>query len=838
MARTRTRRPGVSILAGVLLLMGALGVVATAEAAPGDNPAANLDQCANGKPAAPVPCTGAAWQNGNLNSNNSHYAEGESVPFRLLVTGVTPGVQTSVVIEYDNTDSHKHAYDYLTSFDFTESDANPCTGVTPCVGPTTTAIDTDTTLAAASPPVTQAAGSIAVYNGVANDFAYVSQPAGPEGQHNQTQAEITFTPTNSTVLLAWGGHISSPEDWGAGDAASTLEGSPFHMRLIELDGDTVGNQDRSLKASAVLRHDAGVLAITKSATETSVEHGDTIHYTMLVTYTPGADGSPADNVVVTDPRCAAAPAYQSGDTNTDGLLQGTETWTYTCTYTVASAHAAGEENPISNIAAVNGDDLDGDPLAEATSNEVLVPIVHDAGTLEIVKSADKTSVEHGDTIGYSFTVSYTPAADGAPAASVVVEDDKCTGGVATYVSGDTNTDSLLQGTEEWVFECDYVVPAAHSSGEEDPVVNQAAASAEDVDGDAIGPVDSNEVSIPLVHDEGELSIVKSADKTSVAHGETITYSFAVTYDPGPDGSPAEAVVVTDDKCDGGEADYVSGDTNADDKLQGTEEWVFECEYDVPAAHTAGEENPVVNQAAVEAEDTDGDPIGPEDSNEVSIPLVHAPGTLAVVKAADKTQVAHGGTVTYSFSVTYTPASDGSPAADVALLDEQCSSGPTYVGGDANSDGLLQGAETWTYTCTYAVPAAHADSEEDPILNTATATGKDVDGDVLPTATSNTVRVDLVHAAVLNVDKSVNQASFNPGDTATFTYLVTNTSGDPISNVALTDDKCSGMTFVDGDTNGDGKLQVGETWKYTCSHVVSESGDLTNIATATGVDILG
>ena len=49
-----------------------------------ENPAADLDQCANGGVGSvPVECTGAAWQNGNLNQNQAHYFEGESVPYRM-----------------------------------------------------------------------------------------------------------------------------------------------------------------------------------------------------------------------------------------------------------------------------------------------------------------------------------------------------------------------------------------------------------------------------------------------------------------------------------------------------------------------------------------------------------------------------------------------------------------------------------------------------------------------------------------------------------------------------------------------------------------------------------
>jgi hypothetical protein len=67
----------------------------------------------------------------------------------------------------------------------------------------------------------------------------------------ERQIKITFTADVSNPVLAWGGHIAWIGDWGAGNSASAISGSPYHMRLIDLDG-TGGSQDRSLKNTAVI----------------------------------------------------------------------------------------------------------------------------------------------------------------------------------------------------------------------------------------------------------------------------------------------------------------------------------------------------------------------------------------------------------------------------------------------------------------------------------------------------------------------------------------------------------------------------------------------------------
>src|SRR6185503_9195025 len=89
------------------------------------SPAANLDQCANDP--APSPhtngCATAAseWVNGNLGSSKSVYLEGDSVPYRMLLTDLSLGSH-SLVIEWDTTKSGKHALDYITSYNRTVAD--------------------------------------------------------------------------------------------------------------------------------------------------------------------------------------------------------------------------------------------------------------------------------------------------------------------------------------------------------------------------------------------------------------------------------------------------------------------------------------------------------------------------------------------------------------------------------------------------------------------------------------------------------------------------------------------------------------------------------------------
>ena len=66
---------------------------------------------------------------------------------------------------------------------------------------------------------------------------------------------------------------------------------------------------------------------------------------------------------------------------------------------------------------------------------------------------------------------------------------------------------------------------------------------------------------------------------------------------------------------------------------------------------------------------------------------------------------------------------------------------------------------------------------------------------------------------------------------TYTYTVTNPGSAPLSNVTVTDDKCTPVTYVSGDANSDKVLQTNETWTYTCTTTITQT--TTNTATATG-----
>lgn len=86
--------------------------------------------------------------------------------------------------------------------------------------------------------------------------------------------------------------------------------------------------------------------------------------------------------------------------------------------------------------------------------------------------------------------------------------------------------------------------------------------------------------------------------------------------------------------------------------------------------------------------------------------------------------------------------------------------------------------------------------------------------------------------LIDVVKTANPLALPGGSGAvTYTYTLRNIGTVPVTNITMAGDTCSPITLVSGDTNGDAKLQVNETWVYRCSTTLSATH--TNVVTTTG-----
>ena len=349
-----------SFLAALLAASALVAMPGLAEVASAAPASANLDQCANGGIGDPPETCAVAgdWVNGNLNQTKAHYAEGDSVPYRVAMDGLTLASHT-VEIEFDSLAGDKHAIDYLTSFDRTVTTADPCAGVTGCslAAATTFPIPADATL-----PFAQIPG---VFTLVGGTITAVSAPSHNAGADAPISYLITFTATVENPVLAWGGHLASRPDWPTGTTAGRINGSSYHTRLLALDG-TGGNQDHSLSAAAVIS--PAIITIIKDA----------------------VPNDPADFAYTTT-GTGLTPTTFSLDDDADPLLSNTQSYLGLVDFTDKTVT---ETDPLPGF---------------SLTGLVCVDSITDDSTEDLVTRTASIRIEEGEDVTCTFTNSRQPA---------------------------------------------------------------------------------------------------------------------------------------------------------------------------------------------------------------------------------------------------------------------------------------------------------------------------------------------------------------------------------------------------------------------------------------------
>lgn len=218
----------------------------------------------------------------------------------------------------------------------------------------------------------------------------------------------------------------------------------------------------------------------------------------------------------------------------------------------------------------------------------------------------------------------------------------------------------------------------------------------------------------------------------------------------------------------------------------------------------------------------------ESPSQLYVPLIgisSVPDPLALPKGP--------GDVTYHYAVKN--FLQEYPLTGVLVTDTKCSP-VTYAEGDDNDDGKLDYSETWRYTCTtrlsettQSVATAIGNANNLPAAHKAYATVV-VGSDNSP---------PLVN--IINVTKVAYPLTLPAqGGDITFTYRVNNPGVVPLSNVAVTDDRCSDMSGKLGDTNGNNLLDIMEVWVYTCTtHLTQTTTNTVSVAaSANGLQAVG
>jgi len=201
-----------------------------------------------------------------------------------------------------------------------------------------------------------------------------------------------------------------------------------------------------------------------------------------------------------------------------------------------------------------------------------------------------------------------------------------------------------------------------------------------------------------------------------------------------------------------------------------------------------------------------------------------PPLIEVVKTASPLSLPNGpGSVTY----TYTLRNIGTvPVTNITMVGDTCSP-IVLVSGDTNNDLRLDVSEVWTHTCSTTLTSTHT--------NTVVATGWANGISTVDIASATVVVGSPLPPPLIHVTKVPNRFVAYQGGTGSgdvmYVYNITNPGTVAMSNVTLTDDKCSQRFGPYGDENSNGLLDTNESWAYACLMNIAQT--ITNTAVATG-----
>jgi hypothetical protein len=386
---------------------------------------------------------------------------------------------------------------------------------------------------------------------------------------------------------------------------------------------------------------------------------------------------------------------------------------YSCSINAEVNGNAGDTE--TNLATASGLDDDGNAVSD--DDDAMVEVTDVASAIEIVKTADPTSVdEPGGDVTFSLVVNNLSSVD-----SVTIDTltDSEYGGInggsecpvpQTIAAGDS-------------YSCSFTRAVSGNAG--DVVTNTATASGNDDDGNAVS--DSDDATVTVADMASAIEIVKTADPTSVDEpGGDVTFSFTVNN-----------LSIVDSVTISGLSDTIHGDLNGQGNCSVPQTipagGSYSCSFTTEVTGNAGEtETNVVTASGL---DDDGNAVS-DDSGEVTVTVADVAPAITVDKTAVDTLPAPGGPVTYTVTVTNTSVSSD-PVTLTSLTDNVYGDLTDDPSNDeiSNSTCALATIVVGTpYSCTF--DAGFTGAVDDFVTDTVTANGQDDEGTPVPEATDD------------------------------------------------------------------------------------------------------
>ncbi|MBX7251401.1 MAG: DUF11 domain-containing protein [Candidatus Promineofilum sp.] len=539
------------------------------------------------------------------------------------------------------------------------------------------------------------------------------------------------------------------------------------------------------------------LNVVKSSTTTVITAvGQIVPYTFTVTNT----GNVAlTGVTVSDPKCTSAISGPTGDTNSNGKLDLTETWVYSCTHTVTLA----EMNAGGNLAnTVTADSTETPPDTDPHN----IPITQ-TPALTLDKATTTANYDQvGDTISYNYTVTNSGNVSLIP--PYAVTDNKI---VTPNVVTCNQTPNPLNPGASFTCTATYTVTQADLTA--GSVTNIASGTAKHGANTVTSNTDT--VTVPAVQTPA-LTLDKTTTTANYDQvGDTISYSYKVTNSGNVPLTPPYAV--SDNKT-------TVSCPQTPNPLDPGQFITCTATYVVTQADiTAGS---VVNIATATAKH--GNDTVTSNQDTVTVPAVQLPA-LSLDKdttTANYDQV--GDTIAYTYKVTNSGNVPLTPPYAV-------SDNKTTVTCPQTPNPLVPGA---FITCTATYTVTQADLNAGSVVNIATASAKY--GNDTVTSNQDTVTVPALQGPALTLDKDTSTPDYDAvGDTIQYTYKVTNSGNISLQPpYAVTDNKIGAPNTVVCQQLPS-PLLPGQFFTCTATYTVTQAdinaGSVVNVAQATAMN---
>ncbi len=801
------------------LAVAGLSIVVAPPASAAVATVSGFQQCLNGgPPSTALTCT---WANGAIQSNNSHYAEDESIPQRVQLALPADNLVHTLTFTYQDKKSNKHAYDSLATWNKTVTNADPCLGLSAsiCAGAPSTlqmTADPEPNVPPTGPGISPAPADHdlpdadrmwTMYGGVLTSDAVLGHD-NPLGADDLVKVSVSFrnpTPgTARTAVLLFGGHLAvggpntAPRAWGQGLGASSVSGGPYAFKLDTIDGGSTGATANSIQAGAAAPLPAAAFTITKTARSSTAAAGTNVTYDVVVTNTGGQPGSATftdnypDNATAVTPLPAGCVDSTAGTdkrfTCTTGTINPglTQTITYALTmptsFTGTPSGCTNGGYQVVNTVTVTGG---------ASDNETVC--VTASPTFTIVKTARSSTAAAGGNVIYDVVVTNTGSAPGSTSftdnyddnASTVTLPGNCTDTtVGTDKKFTCTTGTINPGLTQTITYT-MKMPASFTGAPGTTcALNPGSYAVINTVTVTSGASDSETVCVSAAP---AFTITKEASSLTAAAGGTITYTVTVRNTGTAPGSTS----FTDDYNDAATAvlplasGCVDATVGTDKKFTCTTgtinpglTQVFTYDIKMPTSFTG---SPTCSNGRFAVPNTVTLSTGGTPAT-VTVCVDASPAFL-IEKTPRSLTAAAGTNVTYDVVVTNNGAAPGSTsftdnyddAASTVTLPGNCTD--TTVGTDKKftcTTGTINPGLTQTITYTMKMPPSFTGTPTGctnggfPVVNSVTITG----------SSSDSATVCVTAAPAFAIDKTVAPTDGTPpvnaGDSITYTIKVTNT----------------------------------------------------------------